>query len=169
MSGKVLQFKLEAWKQHWKIPSEAVLLLRRKISLQENGCSFWWVSDGKRFCSDFAFTVCLWKVSDGILPWLYEFQTKSKCDEGRLLDAVCVSWQIQKLRANPLPVSSGPWVHWVQPNSQTWPCCVWHSHLSSHFSSDHDGNMTRAYSRDIPHVLVIIQSHYCVCFYYPLI
>lgn len=107
----------------------------------------------------------LWKVSDGILPWFYESQTKSKCDQGKLPGAICVSRQTHRLRANPLPVSSGPLVHLFQSNSQTWPCCAWDSYLSSHFSSDHDGNMTRAYSLDIPHVLVIIQSHYCVCFY----
>ena len=56
MSGKVLQFKLEAWKQHWKIPSEAVPFAQEEN--QPSGewmlilVSQWW----KKVCSDFAFT-----------------------------------------------------------------------------------------------------------------
>lgn len=48
--GTVFQLKLEVWKQHWETPCEAVpLSVSRKITLQENQCSFWWKSGGKGF------------------------------------------------------------------------------------------------------------------------
>lgn len=103
----MLQFKLEVWKQHWEIPLETCS--GEKSAFRRNDGHFGeWVMEKVLL---WFHVHCLRKVSHGILPRLYESQTKRKYDESKLLGAIFVSWQIHELRANPLPVSGGPVIH----------------------------------------------------------